>query len=103
VAILGFASGPGNSGRVSRDTVSRSSVVDRVSAYTSDAVLPTYLLHQTVIVLLAIYVVEWPIGATLKYLIICVVSLLVILTIYDVGVRRTRPTRFLFGMKTPQS
>lgn len=103
VAILGFASGSGNRGRVSRHVVSPSSVVDRVSAYTSDAVLPTYLLHQTVIVLLAIYVVEWSIGAPLKYLIICLVSLAVILAIYDVGVRRTRPTRFLFGMKTPQS
>lgn len=58
-----------------------------------------YVLHQTVIVMLGFYVVEWLISAALKYLIICALSLAVILAIYDLGVRRTRATRFLFGMK----
>ena len=31
------------------------------------------------------------------------ISLVVILAIYDVSVRRTRPTRFIFGMKPPRS
>jgi hypothetical protein len=47
-------------------------------------------------------VVEWPISATLKYLTICLISLVVIFAIYDVAVRRTKPTRFLFGMKPPR-
>lgn len=102
VAIMGFASGSGRQGRAPRDVKREPSLVDRVSAYTAEAVLPFYVLHQTVIVLLAFYIVEWPISATLKYLIICLTSLVVILSIYDVAVRRTRPTRFLLGMKPPR-
>ena len=103
VTILGFASGSGKDGRASPDTKAVSSALNRVSSYTSEAVLPFYVLHQTVIVLLAFYVVQWPISATLKYLTICLISLVVILAIYDVLVRRTRPTRFIFGMKPPRS
>ena len=77
----------------------RTSLVSRISEYTAEAVLPVYILHQTVIVLLAFYVVAWPIPAVVKYLTISLVSLAAILVIYDVGVRRTRLTRFLFGMK----
>ena len=102
ITILGFASGSGKTIRASPDAERAPSVLNRVSSYTSEAVLPFYVLHQTVIVLLAFYVVDWPISATLKYLTICLISLVVILAIYDVAVRRTRPTRFLFGMKPPR-
>jgi hypothetical protein len=103
VTILGFAGGSGKDSRASPDTKAMSSALNRVSSYTSEAVLPFYVLHQTVIVLLAFYVVQWPISATLKYLTICLISLVVILAIYDVSVRRTRPTRFIFGMKPRRS
>jgi len=102
VAIMGFASGGGKQARAPTEAKRALSLVDRVSAYTSEAVLPFYVLHQTVIVLLAFYVVQWPISATLKYLIICLISLVMILGIYDVAVRRTGPTRFLLGMKPPR-
>lgn len=98
VAIMGFASGKGRQGA---GTESRKpTVIDRAGAYASEAVLPFYVLHQTVIVLLGFYVVDWSIHATLQYLVICAASLGAILAIYDLAVRRTRPTRFLFGMKT---
>jgi hypothetical protein len=77
----------------------RPSLMSRISSYTADAVLPIYVLHQTVIVLLAFYVVQWPVPGVVKYLIISLGSLVVIFVIYDVAVRRTRLTRFLFGMK----
>lgn len=53
------------------------------------------------IVLPAVFVVDWPMNLALKYLTICVISFVVIVAIYDVAVRRTRVTRFLFGMKPP--
>ena len=53
----------------------------------------------TVIVLLAFYVVNWPIHGILKYMALCLISLAIIIAIYDLAVRRTKPTRFLFGMK----
>ena len=34
-----------------------------------------------------------------KYLVICLSTLAVTLLLYDIGVRRTRLTRFLFGMR----
>lgn len=64
--------------------------------------MPIYVLHQTVIVLLGFYVVEWPISATVKYLTISLISLAIIFGVYDLAVRRTTPTRFLFGMKQPE-
>jgi hypothetical protein len=77
----------------------RPGLMSRIGSYTAAAVLPVYVLHQTVIVLLAFYVVQWQIPGLLKYLVISLVSLVVIFAIYDVAVRRTRLTRFLFGMK----
>jgi len=101
VAIMGFVGGSGKQkgsmGRQEREPA----LLDRASAYASEAVLPFYVLHQTVIVLLAVYVVDWPLNLGLKYLTICIISFAVIVAIYDVAVRRTRVTRFLFGMKPP--
>ena len=78
-------------------------VLDRFSAYTSEAVLPIYVLHQTVIVLLGFYIVTWPINSGLKYVAIVLTSMVTAFVIYDVAVRRSRLTRFLFGMKPPTS
>ena len=99
VAIMAFAAGSGKQGQATTPAHRGATVFDRVGVYTAEAVLPFYVLHQTVIVMLGFYVVGWPINAALKYLIICALSLAVIFAIYDLGVRRTRATRFLFGMK----
>ena len=73
--------------------------MDRVAEYAQDARLPFYVLHQTPIVVIGFYVVQWNASATIKYLVICLSSLVVTLVVYDIGVRRTRLTRFLFGMR----
>ena len=77
----------------------RATLVDRVAEYAQDARLPFYIMHQTVIVLIAFYVVQWDTGALLKYLVICLSAIVVTLLLYDIGVRRTRLTRFLFGLR----
>jgi surface polysaccharide O-acyltransferase-like enzyme len=99
VAILGFAGGSGKRRPASSEKVSKPMMMDRVGAYLSEAVLPIYVLHQTVIVLLAFYIVEWQVNALLKYLALVSISLVTIIVIYDLAVRRTPATRFLFGMK----
>lgn len=43
----------------------------------------------------------WPISSGLKYVAIVLTSMITAFVIYDVAVRRTRLTRFLFGMKPP--
>jgi hypothetical protein len=99
VAIMGFVGGSGQQKGSTRRQKRELTLLDRASAYASEAVLPFYVLHQTVIVLLAVYIVDWPINLALKYLTISIISFVVIVAIYDVAVRRTRVTRFLFGMK----
>ncbi|MDH3249418.1 MAG: acyltransferase [Acidimicrobiia bacterium] len=101
-AILGFAGGSTQTRLPRPEPKAAPTLVSRVTAYTAEAVLPIYVLHQTVIVLLAYYVVQWQIPSVARYLVISLVSLIVILAIYDVAVRRTRLTRFVFGMKPPE-
>ena len=100
-AIIGFASGSRRPDLTAETANRKPTLLNRFSAYTSEAVLPVYVLHQTAIVLLAFYIVTWPINSGLKYLAIVLTSMVTVFAIYDVAVRRTRPTRFLFGMKPP--
>jgi hypothetical protein len=72
---------------------------DRISAYAKEAQLPFYIIHQLPIVVIGFYVVPWDGSALVKYLAISLSALLATLALYDIGVRRTRLTRFLFGMK----
>jgi len=71
----------------------------RAIRYANQAVLPVYVLHQTVIVVIGFYVVQWEVETLVKYLVISFAALLVTLLLYDLGVRRTAVTRLLFGMK----
>ncbi|CAM5618243.1 MULTISPECIES: acyltransferase family protein [Streptomyces] len=71
----------------------------RTLVYLGVAALPVYVLHQPVVVALAYAVVGLPGPAAVKYALIVAGSLVVILALYEWLVRRTRPTRFLFGMR----
>jgi glucan biosynthesis protein C len=57
------------------------------------------VLHQTAIVVIGFYVVQWEVETLVKYLVISFAALLITLLLYDLGVRRTAVTRLLFGMK----
>jgi hypothetical protein len=72
---------------------------DRAIRYANLAVLPVYVLHQTVIVMIGFYVVQWDLPTLAKYLVISFTALVATVVLYDVGVRRTAVTRVLFGMK----
>jgi peptidoglycan/LPS O-acetylase OafA/YrhL len=67
--------------------------------YANEAVLPFYILHQTVILIVGFYIVQWNVGMLIKYFLISTISLGVIIALYDLCVRRTNVTRFLFGMR----
>lgn len=67
--------------------------------YATEATLPFYILHQTVIVTLGYFVVQWAIPDLLKYVVILTVSFAVIMVLYEFVVRRFNIMRFLFGMK----
>ena len=71
----------------------------RAYRYLAVAALPLYVLHQPIVVAVAYGVVRWDAPILVKYLAIVVASLALTLAAYDVLVRRTRVTRYLFGMR----
>ena len=74
-------------------------VNNRFLGYASEAVLPFYILHQTIIIIVGFYVVQWSLSSAPKYLIVVVISFVVIMAIYEILVRRIIVLRFLFGMR----
>jgi peptidoglycan/LPS O-acetylase OafA/YrhL len=68
-------------------------------AYLATAALPIYILHQPILVTVAYFVVRWHVPSLVKYVAIVAFSFVVIFVVYDLCVRRTRPTRFLFGIR----
>ncbi len=67
--------------------------------YANQAVLPFYMLHQSVLICIGYYIVQWPIPDFLKWVLILVLSFAVIMGLYEYLVRRINILRFLFGMK----
>jgi hypothetical protein len=67
--------------------------------YANEAVLPFYILHQTVLLCVGYFVVQRAIPDLLKWGIILVASFAIIMALYEFLVRRFNPLRFLFGMK----
>jgi hypothetical protein len=61
--------------------------------------LPFYVLHQTVLLVVGYFVVQWAIPDVLKWAIISSSSLALILLIYDRLIRPHNVLRFLFGMR----
>jgi glucan biosynthesis protein C len=67
--------------------------------YANEAVLPFYILHQTVIICVGYLVVRWAIPDLLKFVVIAVSSFAIIMALYELLVRRLNIIRVLFGMK----
>lgn len=110
VTIWGFlenARSPGPGAKIRRNTAQASRIPQHrrtfwvgVERYANAAVLPFYILHQLVIVAIGFYVVTWNTSAILKFLFISLAGLALTLLLYEILVKRTRLTRFLFGMKS---
>lgn len=71
----------------------------RALAYLNSAVYPFYILHQTVIVVIAYYVVKTSDSIFLKYSFIVIAAFLISMSIYHLFIRPFNPVRFLFGAK----
>jgi len=71
----------------------------RFLEYANEAVLPFYILHQFVLLLIGFWVVQWQINALVKYMVISSLSLITIMGLYDIIIKRFQVTRFLFGLK----
>ena len=65
----------------------------------NEAVLPFYVLHQTVLIIVGFFVVQWPIPDWLKFAVIFLGSLAIIAGLYWFLIRPFNAMRFLFGMR----
>ncbi len=68
----------------------------------NEAVLPFYVMHQTVLLSMGYFIVQWPVPDLVKFLIIASSSFGIILGLYEYLIRRVNILRILFGMK-PQA
>ena len=84
LAILGFGS------RLARPA--------RILGYLGPAVLPFYILHQTVAVIAAFYLVQADLAVPFKYLLTAALTFLGSWLLYEGLVRRIGILRLLFGM-----
>lgn len=67
--------------------------------YLNKAVFPFFIIHQTIIVGLGYWIVQLKVSILPKYLLLSLCSSLLIYTLYEYVIRRTKLTRFLYGMK----
>jgi len=72
---------------------------NRFLHYFAEGSYPIYILHQTAVVVMAFFVVQWDLEAGAKYFIIVALAFLVVIIVYDILVRRVNIIRYLFGMK----
>jgi surface polysaccharide O-acyltransferase-like enzyme len=72
---------------------------NRFLKYANEAVLPFYILHQTIILAIGFFVIQWRMGIAPKYFIITTISFVAIMALYELLIRRINIIRFLFGMR----
>ncbi len=75
---------------------------NKVMHYANEAVLPFYILHQPVIVIIAFYILSWSLAQGVKFLVVSTAALIATLVLYELLIRRIKVSRWLFGMKTSQ-
>jgi hypothetical protein len=68
--------------------------------YSQAAILPFFVLHQPVIIILAFYAVQWQASLGIKLLFVVVGSFCVTLGIYEFLIRRSAVLSQILGMKT---
>jgi peptidoglycan/LPS O-acetylase OafA/YrhL len=72
---------------------------NKLLVYGNETIMPFYLLHQPVIVVVSYFVVNWDVGISVKILVIGISSLLIALGLIELLVRPVKPLRRVFGMK----
>ena len=76
---------------------------NRLLTWARDASYPIYILHQTVIILIAYFVIRQPWAAWIKYWVVAATTLAACALIYEFLVRRVGFLRVAFGMKATKS
>jgi len=73
---------------------------NRFVRYANEAVLPFYILHQFVILMVGYYgVIRWDLPVGVKYVLVVLLAFVGIMLPYELLIRRLNPLRVLFGMR----
>jgi surface polysaccharide O-acyltransferase-like enzyme len=67
--------------------------------YLNQAVFPFFIIHQTIIVAAGYWIVKLNVSILTKYVLLSICSSIIIYGLYEYVIRRTKLTRFLYGMK----
>ncbi|MCP4415325.1 MAG: acyltransferase [Chloroflexi bacterium] len=67
--------------------------------YGNATIMPIYLLHQPIIIIIAFYIVQWEVGILVKLPIVVLGSFLVTVSLVELAVRRFKPVQLFLGMK----
>lgn len=70
-----------------------------VLKYTSEASLPFYILHQSVIVIIAFFLANISLSVPVKYSLLAITAFMITMMLYECLVKRIKILRYLFGMK----
>jgi len=72
---------------------------NRFLEYAARASYPFYILHFVLMLVIGYYVVQWRLQLTAEFVILSVLTFAATLGSYELIVKQTKATRFLFGMK----
>jgi len=76
---------------------------NRFLKYANEAVLPFYILHQTIILAIGFHVIRLDAPLWVEYLVIATSSFAATMALYELLIRRINALRFLFGLKPLRS
>lgn len=67
--------------------------------YLNQAVFSFFIIHQTIIVAIGYWIVQLKVSIFTKYMLLSICSSIIIYALYEYVIRRTKLTRFLYGIK----
>lgn len=71
----------------------------KVLEYAREASYPFYISHETLMVVIGFYLVKLRTPAIVEFFVLGITTFLATMALYDLLIRRTNVTRFLFGMR----
>jgi len=71
----------------------------RLLPYVRDASYPSYILHQTPLVIIAHFIIYTDTPLALRFTLLTLATIPVTLALYELAIRRWPPMRFLFGLR----
>jgi glucan biosynthesis protein C len=75
---------------------------NRAQRYARESIMPVYVIHHPVVLVVSSFVVTWSIGVWPKFVVVLMLVFGLTLGIYEFGVRRWPLMRVLFGLSASQ-